>query len=75
MGKEEDFKWTEQLENTLNKYNNSEHRTIDMSPNEAKKRGNRELVSFNIWNNASRSRKYPDIEVEDKVRIKIKKKV
>jgi hypothetical protein len=72
MGQEEEYSWVSQLENTLNKYNNSEHRTIKMSPNEAKKKGNTQLVHFNIFDKAQRKRVYPDLEVGDKVRIKVK---
>ena len=35
--KEEQFKWADALQDTLNKYNNQEHSTIKMTPNEAKK--------------------------------------
>ena len=36
-GKEEQFRWVDALQDTLNKYNNQEHSTIKMTPNEAKK--------------------------------------
>lgn len=66
-------KWLEQLKPIINKYNNTVHSTIDMTPNEAKKRGNQQMVSFNLWNNAKRNRKYPELSVGDNVRVMIKK--
>ena len=72
MGLDRD-KWLSQLEPIINKYNNTEHRTIHMSPNQAKKEGNKLMVSFNLWNNAKRNRKYPDLKVGDEVRVVIKK--
>merc|ERR1711966_503481 len=54
LNKEEQFKWVDALQDTLNKYNNQEHSTIKMTPNEAKKRGNRDVVYFNMWEQASR---------------------
>ena len=37
MGLDRD-KWVSQLEPIINKYNNTEHRTIQMTPNQAKKK-------------------------------------
>ena len=56
MGLDRD-KWVSQLEPIINKYNNTEHRTIQMTPNQSKKAGNKLMVSFNLWNNAKRNRK------------------
>ena len=53
MGLDRD-KWLSQLEPIMNKYNNTEHRTIHMTPNQAKKEGNKLMVSFNLWNNAKK---------------------
>ena len=53
----ERFRWTESLEPILNKYNNTKHETIEMTPNQAKKKGNLLLVAFNLWNKAKRERK------------------
>ena len=74
LNKEEQFKWVDALQDTLNKYNNQEHSTIKMTPNEAKKRGNRDVVYFNMWEQASRDRAYPQLKVGDMVRTKEKKK-
>jgi len=68
----ERFRWTESLEPILNKYNNTKHETIEMTPNQAKKKGNLLLVSFNLWNNAKRERKNPDLKVGDSVRLQLK---
>ena len=43
-----------------------------MTPNQAKKKGNLLLVAFNLWNNAKRERKYPDLKVGDNVRVQLK---
>ena len=67
------FKWVEQLTPVLNKYNNTVHTSIKMSPNDAKKIGNKEVVWFNLWDRAKRNRQYPKIAVNDSVRVKIKK--
>ena len=52
-----------------NKYNNTEHRTSHMTPNQAKKEGNKLMVSFNLWNNAKKYRRYPDISSGSEVRV------
>ena len=61
-------KWTEQLNYVLNKYNNKIHGTIEMTPNEAKKPKNEMVVKFNLWNNAKRNRKYPELNEGSNVR-------
>ena len=61
-------KWTDELYYVLNKYNNTEHSSIGMSPNSAKKKSNETVVLWNLWNNASRDRKYPEIIVGSEVR-------
>ena len=72
MGLDRD-EWITQLEPIINKYNNTEHTTIKMKPTDARKESNRLMVSFNLWNNAKRNRKYPDLKVGDEVRVMIKK--
>ena len=72
MGLDRD-KWLSQLEPIINKYNNKEHRTIHMTPNQAKKEGNKLMVSFNLWNNAKKNRQYPDLKVGEEVRVTHKK--
>ena len=61
------------LKQIINKYNNTVHSTIEMTPNDAKKRGNRLFVSFNLWKNAKRNNQYPDLAVNDDVRVLLKK--
>ena len=72
MGLDRD-NWVSQLEPIINKYNNTEHSTIHMKPNEARKESNKLMVSFNLWSNAKRNRRYPEIKVGDEVRVMIKK--
>ena len=40
-----------------------------MRPNQAKKEGNKLMVSFNFWNNAKKNRQYPESNVGDEVRV------
>ena len=54
-------KWVSQLEPIINKYNNTEHRTIKMSPNDARKDGNQLMVSYNLWYNPTRNRTYLEL--------------
>lgn len=61
MGLDRD-KWLEQFKPVINKYNNTSHSTIGMSPNEARKKSNEIVVKWNLWNNANRNRKYPNLE-------------
>ena len=64
--------WTDILPAVLTKYNNTDHSTIGMSPNNAKEKKNHFEVWLNIYNNASFSRKYPPLKVGDSVRTYIK---
>ena len=61
-------KWTEQLNYVLNKYNNTVHSTIEITPKEATLKRNEMVVKFNLWNNAKRNRKYPDLSEGSNVR-------
>ena len=45
-----------------------------MTPNQAKKEGNKLMVSFNLWNNAKHNKQYPELKVGDEVRV-IQKKI
>ena len=65
--------WVSQLEPVLHKYNNSEHKSTHMSPNQTKKACNTCMVSFNVWHNAKRNRRHPDLQIGDEVRVMIKK--
>ena len=66
------LKWVDQLKPIIDKYTDTIHNTIEMSPNQAKKQGNRLMVSYNIWiwNKAKRDRQYPKMSLGDDVIIK-----
>ena len=66
-------KWTSQLEAVVNKYNNTVHSTIKMSPNDARKEGNKLTASFNIWAQSKKYRVYPELKVGDEVRVMLTK--
>ena len=72
MGLDRD-KWVSQLAPIINKYNNTEQRTIHMTPNEARKPSSSTDVSFHLWNNSKHDRKYPVLHVGDPVRVLMKK--
>ena len=72
MGLDRD-KRLRQLEPIMNEYNNTEHRTIYMTPNQAKKEGNKLMGSFNLWNNAKKNRRYTDLKVGNEIRVTQKK--
>ena len=72
MGLDRD-KWVDQLKPILNKYNNTEHTTIKMSPNDAKKPQNEMTVKFNLELKAQKNRKYPELKKDSDVRVMIKK--
>ena len=48
--------------------NNTEHSSIGMSPNSAKKKSNETVVLWNLWNNAKRNRVYPELSIGSEVR-------
>ena len=66
-------KWIEHIDYIIKKHNNSYHSVLQMTPNEATKKDNRLLVSFNIRENAKYDRKYPKILVGENVRVLTKK--
>ena len=68
-------KWVEQLKPILNKYNNTEHTTTKMSPNEAKKPKNEMTVKFNLELKAKKNRQYPELNTDSQVRVMMKKDV
>ena len=67
-------KWVEMLPAVLNKYNNTEHSTTGVKPNDAKKDENKVEVWLNIKNKAVYNRTYPPLQILDKVRTYIKPK-
>ena len=66
-------KWVEQLKPILNKYNNTEHTTTKMSPNDAKKPTNTMTVKFNLELKAKKNRQYPELNTDSEVRVMMKK--
>ena len=44
-----------------------------MTLNQARREGNKLMVSYNIWNTAKRDRKYPELEIDDNVRVLMRK--
>ena len=70
------IQWTDYIFEILFTYNNKmEHSTIKMTPKEAMKEKNELKAKQNMTNQATRTRKYPNISVGDKVRIYRKRKV
>lgn len=67
-------KWTDMLNPTLKKYNNSIHSTTGMKPTEAHNDDNRVNVKTNIVLKQKRMRKYPKLSVGDEVKIYTKGK-
>jgi len=54
-------------------YNNkNEHRTIEMTPAEARKEDKQLDVKLNLELKAKRDRRYPDLKIGDKVKIMLK---
>ena len=66
-------KWTSQLKVVVNKYNNTVPSAINMSPNDARKEGNKLTASFNIWAQSKKDRVYPELKVGDEVRVMLTK--
>jgi hypothetical protein len=67
-------KWTEMLPFVIKKYNNTEHSTTNVKPNDAKKDENKVEVWLNIKNKAEYNRKYPPLKIGSKVRTYVKPK-
>ena len=66
-------KWLGQIKFIVDKYNNSKHRTIGMTPNQAKIPANELLVKFNINEHSRMDRKYPELLVGSNVRALLRK--
>ena len=65
--------WTDYLYATLLTYNNKkEHKTIEMTPAEARQDDNKIDVKIKMELKAKNQRKYPPLQVGDKVKIMIK---
>ena len=68
-------KWIEHIKYIVDNHNNSYNSVIQMTPKEATKQYNHFLVKWNILDNATYERKYPNISVSDNVRVLQKKTV
>ena len=66
--------WVKHYEAIIKKYNNTEHATTQISPNDAKNPENHLWVYWHLQNSAKKDRKYPNIKEGDMVRVHIKKK-
>ena len=67
--------WFRHIYNIIQKYNSTEHSTIQIKPNGAEKKENHLWVNWHLQNNAKSTRKYPDIKAGDMVRVHIKPKI
>ena len=62
------------LNNILDVYNNKDvHRSIQMTPAEARRPKNEAIVKANLQMRATHNRKYPELKVGDKVKVFRKK--
>ena len=66
-------KWVDHVEAVVNKYNHTIHSTIKTTPSDARKDGNKLMVSYNIWDKSKRDRKYPELKVGNDVRVMLTK--
>ena len=70
----DNIQWTDYIFEIMITYNNKMvHSSTDLTPKEAKKPENELKVKANIAMNATKTRKYPDLEKGDKVKIFKKK--
>ena len=65
--------WVKHYEAIIKKYNNTEHSTTEIKPNEAVKKENHLWVNWHLQNKAKKERKQPEINEGDMVRVNIKK--
>ena len=71
--KNEDIdKWALELFHVIRKYNKTVHRTIEMTPEQARLDKNRLNVFMNIALKAKRNRKYPPLKLGSVVRVLLK---
>ncbi len=61
--------WIDYFETVINKYNNTDHHTIGMKPNEARLNDNFFTVKWNLISHAKRNRTYEPLEIGDNVRV------
>ena len=61
--------WYNILDDLINKYNNTKHSSIKMTPVEASKKTNEGTVYFNLYGDMETSKQKPTFKVGDQVRI------
>ena len=61
--------WHTLMQAVVDKYNNTKHTTIGMTPEQARSSTNAEKVKYNITSKAKSNRTYPDLAVGDLVKI------
>ena len=66
-------RWIDVLKPTLSKYNLTPHSGTKMSPYQAKQPKNHMEVLFNNYSKSKHERQYPTLNVNDHVRVMIKK--
>ena len=67
--------WYRHIGPIIEKYNSTEHSTIQIKPKEAGEKRNHLWVSWHLQNATKKNRKYPDIKPGDMVRVQIKPKI
>jgi len=67
--------WYRHIGPIIEKYNSTEHSTIQIKPKEAGEKRNHLWVSWHLQNASKKNRKYPDIKPGDMVRVQIKPKI
>ena len=60
--RQDNTEWIKHIDNIINKYNSTEHSTIQIKTNEAGKPINHLWVNWHLQNNAKRNRNYPGIK-------------
>lgn len=66
-------KWIDHIDFVLNKYNNTQHQTTGLTPNQGRNPRNEMFVRYNLFNKAKTERKYPELKPNDSVRIMLVK--
>ena len=67
--------WYRHIGPIIEKYNSTEHSTIQIKPKEAGEKRNHLWVSWHLQNASKKNRKYPDIKPGDMVSVQIKPKI
>ena len=66
------IQWIDYIFQIMLTYNKNEHRTIEMTPAEARKEDKQLDVKLNLELKAKSDRKYPELKIGDKVKIMLK---